>query len=429
MDYVKRNHQIANSYYNLGLEKAQIRDLSGAAECLKKSLRFNKYQTDSRNLLGLIYYEMGEVADAIVQWVISLNLQPENNRCDYYLDEIQRKPGRLEVASQNVKKYNQALWYAQTGSYDLAILQLVSAVEENDHYVKAQLLLALLCISQENYIRAGKALRRVLQIDRSNQKALWYMSVVKKNTGRAEIERQQLDHAFSHSRGIGRATALALARDGFDVVVHGSCRSQALQDTLEAAAAFGGHPRMLAFDVRDRDAAARLLEGDIAEHGAYYGIVVNAGITADGTFAAMAPQDWEQVIDTDLNGFFNVVQPMLMPMVRRRKPGRIVVVSSVSGVMGNRGQVNYSAAKAGLIGAAKALAVELASRAITVNAVAPGLIDTGMVTEEVKKYALPAIPMRRTGTPQEVAALIAFLMKPEAGYITRQVIQINGGLS
>ena len=231
------------------------------------------------------------------------------------------------------------------------------------------------------------------------------------------------------SRGIGRATALALARDGFDVVVHGSCRSQALQDTLEAAAAFGGHPRMLAFDVRDRDAAARLLEGDIAEHGAYYGIVVNAGITADGTFAAMAPQDWEQVIDTDLNGFFNVVQPMLMPMVRRRKPGRIVVVSSVSGVMGNRGQVNYSAAKAGLIGAAKALAVELASRAITVNAVAPGLIDTGMVTEEVKKYALPAIPMRRTGTPQEVAALIAFLMKPEAGYITRQVIQINGGLS
>ena len=200
MDYVKRNHQIANSYYNLGLEKAQIRDLSGAAECLKKGLRFNKYQTDSRNLLGLIYCEMGEVAVAIVQWVISLNLQPENNRCDYYLDEIQRKPGRLEVASQNVKKYNQALWYAQTGSYDLAILQLVSAVEENDHYVKAQLLLALLCISQENYIRAGKALRRVLQIDRSNQKALWYMSVVKKNTGRAEIERQQLDHAFSHSR-------------------------------------------------------------------------------------------------------------------------------------------------------------------------------------------------------------------------------------
>ena len=200
MDYVKRNHQIANSYYNLGLEKAQIRDLSGAAECLKKSLHFNKYQTDARNLLGLIYYEMGEVADAIVQWVISLNLQPEDNRCDYYLDEIQRKPGRLEMASQTVKKYNQALWYAQTEAYDLAILQLAAAVEENDHYVKAQLLLALLYISQENYTRAGKALRRVLQIDRSNQKALWYMSIVKENTGRAEVERQRMDNAFSRTK-------------------------------------------------------------------------------------------------------------------------------------------------------------------------------------------------------------------------------------
>ena len=200
MDYVKRNHQIANSYYNLGLEKAQIRDLSGAAECLKKSIRFYKYQTDARNLLGLIYYEMGEVADAIVQWVISLNLQPENNRCDYYLDEIQRKPGRLEAVSQNVKKFNQALVYAQTEAYDLAILQLASVVEENDHYVKAQLLLALLYLSQENYTRAGKALHKVLQIDRSNRKALWYMSIVKENTGRAEIERQRMDNAFSHTK-------------------------------------------------------------------------------------------------------------------------------------------------------------------------------------------------------------------------------------
>ena len=200
MDYVRRNQQIANSYYNLGLEKAQIRDLSGAAECLKKSIRFYKYQTDARNLLGLIYYEMGEVADAIVQWVISLNLQPENNRCDYYLDEIQRKPGRLEAVSQNVKKFNQALVYAQTEAYDLAILQLASVVEENDHYVKAQLLLALLYLSQENYTRAGKALHKVLQIDRSNRKALWYMSIVKENTGRAEIERQRMDHAFSHTK-------------------------------------------------------------------------------------------------------------------------------------------------------------------------------------------------------------------------------------
>ena len=200
MDYVRRNQQIANSYYNLGLEKAQIRDLSGAAECLKKSIRFYKYQTDARNLLGLIYYEMGEVADAIVQWVISLNLQPENNRCDYYLDEIQRKPGRLEAVSQNVKKFTQALVYAQREAYDLAILQLASVVEENDHYVKAQLLLALLYLSQENYTRAGKALHKVLQIDRSNRKALWYMSIVKENTGRAEIERQRMDNAFSHTK-------------------------------------------------------------------------------------------------------------------------------------------------------------------------------------------------------------------------------------
>ena len=200
MDYIEKCRRIANSYYNQGLEKAGIRDLTGAAECLKKSLHFYKYQTDARNLLGLIYYEIGETAQALVQWVISTNLQPEKNRAVHYLHEIQGKPGRLEAESANIRKYNQALFQAQNGSEDLAILQLVSAVEENDHYVKAQLLLALLCISQENYIRAGKALRRVLQIDRSNQKALWYMSVVKKNTGRAEIERQQLDHAFSHSR-------------------------------------------------------------------------------------------------------------------------------------------------------------------------------------------------------------------------------------
>ncbi len=235
------------------------------------------------------------------------------------------------------------------------------------------------------------------------------------------------------SRGIGRATAVALAREGYEVVVHGSCDSPALRETLEAVRAAGGSPaarhRRLAFDVADREAARRALEDDVGRFGAYYGIVCNAGIALDGTFAAMPGDDWDRVINTDLNGFFNVVQPMVMPMVRRRKPGRIVVVSSVSGVMGNRGQVNYSAAKAGLIGAAKALAVELASRGITVNAVAPGLIDTGMVTEEVKARALPAIPMRRTGTPGEVAALIVFLMKPEAGYITRQVIQVNGGLA
>ena len=149
----------------------------------------------------------------------------------------------------------------------------------------------------------------------------------------------------------------------------------------------------------------------------------------DGTFAAMPSEDWDSVIHTDLTGFYNVVQPMVMPMVRRRKPGRIVVISSVSGVVGNRGQVNYSAAKAGLIGAAKALATELASRSITVNAVAPGLIETEMVTEEVLEHAMQLIPMRRIGKPEEVAGVVSFLMSEAASYVTRQVIGVNGGLA
>ena len=200
MDYVKKNAQISNSFYNLGLEKAKIRDLTGAAEALKKSLHFNKYQTDARNLLGLIYYEMGEVSEAIVQWVISLNLQPDNNRCDYYLDEIQRKPGRLEIVDQDVKKYNQALWYAQHGSDDLAVLQLAAIVEENPNFVKAHLLLALLYMAHEDYTKAGKSLYRVLQIDKNNPRAQWYMSIVKANTGRAEVERRKLTNAFSHKQ-------------------------------------------------------------------------------------------------------------------------------------------------------------------------------------------------------------------------------------
>ena len=181
-DYARKNQQIANSFYNLGLEKARIRDLSGAAQCLKKSLHFNKYQTNARNLLGLIYYENGEVADALVQWVISLNLQPEDNLADHYLDEIQRKPGQLERESQNVKTFNQALWHAQGGSDDLAILQLARVVESNPHFVKAHLLLALLYMGREDYNKAGRSLYKILQIDKSNQKALYYMSIVKQNT-------------------------------------------------------------------------------------------------------------------------------------------------------------------------------------------------------------------------------------------------------
>lgn len=200
MDYGRKNQQIANSFYNLGLEKARIRDLSGAAGCLKKSLHFNKYQTDARNLLGLIYYENGEVADALVQWVISMNLQPEANLADHYLDEIQRKPGQLERASQNVKTFNQALLHAQNGSDDLAILQLARVVESNSHFVKAHLLLALLYMGREDHNKAGRSLYKILQIDKSNPKALYYMSIVKQNTGRAEAEKRKMVKAFSHRK-------------------------------------------------------------------------------------------------------------------------------------------------------------------------------------------------------------------------------------
>lgn len=198
MDYARRCQNIANGYYNQGLEKAKIRDLTGAAECLKKSLHFNKYQTDSRNLLGLIYYEMGETGESLVQWVISMNLQPEGNRAEVYLRENQGKRGKLEAENQNIRKYNQALYQAQTGSDDLAILLLGRVVDFNPHFVKAHLVLALLHMGHGDYTKAGKSLQKVLQIDKNHPKALWYMSIVKANTGRAEVEKKKMDTAFSH---------------------------------------------------------------------------------------------------------------------------------------------------------------------------------------------------------------------------------------
>lgn len=198
MDYLQKIQYAANSCYNRGLEKARERDLSGAAENLKRALHFNKYHTDARNLLGLIFYEMGETSDALIQWVISINLQPDENLADQYLDEVQRKPGQLEIASQTIKKYNQALIHAQNGSDDLAVLQLKRIVEEKPNFVKSHLLLALLYMEHEEYTKAGKSLFKVLQIDRYNQKAQLYMEYVKSKTGKADIEKRKLKNAFSH---------------------------------------------------------------------------------------------------------------------------------------------------------------------------------------------------------------------------------------
>jgi len=231
------------------------------------------------------------------------------------------------------------------------------------------------------------------------------------------------------SRGIGKAIALRLAQDGYNLVLHCRSRLDEAEAVAETIRGMGSAVRILQFDVAQREVAAQVLLADVEAHGCYYGVVCNAGIARDNAFPAMPGEDWDAVIQTNLDGFYNVLHPLIMPLVRRRKPGRIVTLSSVSGVMGNRGQVNYSAAKAGIIGATKALAVELASRGITVNCVAPGLIDTEMVESHVLEEAMKIIPAKRMGKPEEVAGVVAFLMREEAAYITRQVISVNGGMA
>lgn len=231
------------------------------------------------------------------------------------------------------------------------------------------------------------------------------------------------------SRGIGRAIALRAAQDGFDVVVHCRSRVEEAEAVAGQVRALGRQARVLQFDVADRAACAAALAADIETHGAYYGVVCNAGIARDAAFPAMSGEDWDAVVHTNLDAFYNVLNPLVMPMVRRRAPGRIVTLASVSGLVGNRGQANYSAAKAGIIGATKALAIELASRKITVNCIAPGLIETEMLSEEVVEHALKLVPAGRLGKPEEVAAVASFLLSEQAAYVTRQVISVNGGMA
>jgi 3-oxoacyl-[acyl-carrier protein] reductase len=231
------------------------------------------------------------------------------------------------------------------------------------------------------------------------------------------------------SRGIGRAIALRLARDGFSVALNyrrGQAEAEALQADIRA---FDGSASLLAFDVSDRAAARAALADDLERNGAFWGLVLNAGITADGPLASMAEEDWDRVVRTNLDGFYNVVQPLVMPMVRLRDGGRIVTLASIAGQTGNRGQTNYAATKAGLAAATKSLALEVAKRGITANSVAPGFIATDMVEGLPLEEVAASVPMRRLGTPEEVAALVGFLFSAGAGYITGQVLSVNGGMA
>ena len=225
------------------------------------------------------------------------------------------------------------------------------------------------------------------------------------------------------SRGIGREIALYLAKNGFDIDVHYVGNQAKAEETAKEIKSFGRNAEILKFDIKNREECASVLTEKL-----YYGIVLNAGIAKDNVFPVLEGDEWDEVIDTNLTGFYNVLKPLVMPMISNRIKGRIITMSSVAALSGNRGQVNYSASKAGLIGATKSLALELAKRGITVNCVAPGVIDTDMIKDipldEVKKL----IPMKRLGQAREVASLVNYLMSEDASYITGQVISVNGGL-
>lgn len=230
------------------------------------------------------------------------------------------------------------------------------------------------------------------------------------------------------SRGIGKACAIYLAKNGFDIVLHCNKNISKAEEVLTEIKEIGVNGRILQFDIKDRQACREAISNDITTHDCYYGTVLNAGIAKDNVFPIMEDEEWDDVINTNLGGFYNILKPIVMAMIEDRIKGRIIAMSSISGLRGNRGQVNYSASKAGIIGAVKALSLELAKRKITVNAIAPGIIDTDMIQDIPQDEVKKLIPMKRFGKPEEVASLVNYLMSEDAGYITGQVISVNGGL-
>ena len=230
------------------------------------------------------------------------------------------------------------------------------------------------------------------------------------------------------SRGIGREVALTLAKDGYDIVLHCNKNTTAAELVKREILKYGCACDILQFDISNRVQTKEVLDKYICENGSFYGVVLNAGINKDNVFPAMEDDEWDNVIQTNLNGFYNVLKPVVMPMIQARVKGRIIAMTSVSGITGNRGQTNYAASKAGIIGAAKSLALELAKRGITVNCIAPGVIETDMTCDLPKEEVVKMIPMKRFGKPQEVASLAAYLMSENASYITAQVVSVNGGL-
>ena len=229
------------------------------------------------------------------------------------------------------------------------------------------------------------------------------------------------------SRGIGRETAIYLANNGFDIVLHYNKNKDKVLEVKDVIEKLGRKTRILSFDVSNREQIKEVLLGDIEKNGVYYGVVLNAGITADNPLPSMEDDEWDKVINTNLGGFYNTLRPIILAMIQNRC-GRIVALSSISGIAGNRGQVNYSASKAGIIGAVKALSKEVAKRNITVNCVAPGVIESDMTQDIPLEIIKEIIPMKRMGTAKEVASAINYLFSEDASYITGQVISINGGM-